>query len=546
MNNQGSEQAVATLWGTPEKLQDLLCELVSWKSLTLTDGEVEFAYKLKDKLMELPYFQEHPEYIGLGEVNWERQNVTALYKHPEAVDTIVLLSHFDTVHTGEYGDLEPLACSPYKLAEAFKLIRDELDADTLNDLDSGEYLFGRGTMDMKAGLALHMALIEKASIEEWPINLLLMTVPDEEVNSAGMRYGVSKLLDLEREHGLEFILFLNGEPVFAMKPGDKAHYLYTGSIGKIMPSALFYGKETHVGEPLSGITSSYISTYLTHRMEWNPNFKEVVYGETTPLPVTLTQRDLKLSYSAQTPYRTAAMYNVFMMERTAEEVFEIFETVANEAAAHCERDYHAMCERENIEPVGSIRVMRYEKLMEYALQKFGNDYITDLLRDTLMHPEWDVREKSMHVTDILLINCQELTPAIVLMYAPPYYPPVNSSENELVKLCVAQVTANAKEKFNLDIEQVHYFNGISDLSYVNYNDQSDGWITYENNTPVYGDPYSIPFQAMKQLTAPVLNVGPYGKDAHKRTERLHIKNTFEEMPILLEEMILSIPVKSHR
>ena len=110
--------------------------------------------------------------------------------------------------------------------------------------------------------------------------------------------------------------------------------------------------------------------------------------------------------------------------------------------------------------------------------------------------------------------------------------------------CVEQVTANAKEKFNLDIEQVHYFNDISDLSYVNYTDQNGGWITYENNTPVYGDPYSIPFEAMKQLTAPVLNVGPYGKDAHKRTERLHIKNTFEEMPILLEEMILSIPVKS--
>ncbi|ANU27503.1 M20/M25/M40 family metallo-hydrolase [Planococcus versutus] len=535
---------MTALWGTPEKLQALLCELVSWKSLTLTDGEVEFAYKLKDKLMELPYFQEHPDYIGMGEVNWGRQNVTALYKHPEAVDTIVLISHFDTVHTGEYGDLEPLAGNPELLGEAFKQIREELDEDTLRDLDSGEYLFGRGTMDMKAGLALHMALIEKASIEKWNINLLLMTVPDEEVNSAGMRYGVSRLLDIEREHNLEFILFLNGEPVFASKPGDTAHYVYTGSIGKIMPSALFYGKETHVGEPLSGITSSYISTYLTHRMEWNTSFKEVVYGESTPLPVTLTQRDMKLEYSAQTPYRTSAMYNVFTMKRTAEEVFEIFETVAKEAAAHCERDYFAMCERENIEPVGGIKVLRYEELMEYARTKFGHDYITDLLHDTLALPDLDIREKSMHVTDILLINCQELTPAIVLMFAPPYYPSVNSTENELVKRCVEQVTKNAKEKFDLDVKQSHFFNGISDLSYVSYNDQNDGWIAYENNTPVYGDPYSIPFQAMKQLTAPVLNVGPYGKDAHRRTERLHIKNTFEEMPMLLEDMILSIPIKS--
>ncbi|ETP67780.1 M20/M25/M40 family metallo-hydrolase [Planococcus glaciei] len=531
-------------WGTPEKLQELLIELVSWKSMTLTDGEVQFAYKLKEKMEMLPYFQEHPERLSLSEVNWGRENLTALYKHPEAAETIVLISHYDTVHTSEYGDLEPLACSPLELAEAFKKVQDELDPEAQADLQSGEYLFGRGTMDMKAGLALHMALIEKAAAEEWPINLLLVTVADEEVNSAGMRYGVSKLLDLEREFGLEYILFLNGEPVFAQYPGDMAHYIYTGSIGKIMPSALFYGKETHVGEPLSGITSSYISTYLTHRMEWNTSFRETVYGETTPLPVTLMQRDMKLEYSAQTPYRTSAMYNVFLMEKTAEEVFDQFEKVAIEAMEHCTRDYLAMCERENIEPLGEIRVLRFEELMKYAINKFGIDYVNAALYDTMMHPEWDVRDKSMRIVDILLINCQELTPATVLLYAPPYYPAVNSSEDELVKRCLQQVTANAEEKFGLKLQQIHYFNGISDLSYVNYTDQNGGWMTYEKNTPVYGDQYSIPFQAMKHLKAPVFNVGPFGKDAHKRTERLHIKNTFEKMPILLEEMILSIAVKS--
>src|SRR5690606_31993200 len=150
---------------------------------------------------------------------------------------------------------------------------------------------------------------------------------------------------------------------------DQDHYIYTGSIGKIMPSAMFYGKETHVGEPLSGITSSYISTYLTHRMEWNPSFKETVFGETTPLPVTLTQRDIKNSYSAQTPYRTFAMYNVFTMNHSADGVFDLFEQVAKDAAAHCMEDYLVMCRNENIEPVGDIRVMRYEELKEYALEK---------------------------------------------------------------------------------------------------------------------------------------------------------------------------------
>ncbi|MFC4713050.1 M20/M25/M40 family metallo-hydrolase [Planococcus dechangensis] len=530
-----------TLWGTPERLRELTELLVGWDSQGLTEGEVTFPDKLKNKLLELGYFQQNPEYLALGEVNWERRYLTALYKHEKASRTVVLLSHFDTVAVHEYGDLAPLAYQPAQLEQAFQKIKDEFKPDVQKDLASGEYIFGRGIMDMKSGLAIHMALIERASLEQWPVNLLLMSVPDEEVNSAGMRYGVSKLLDLERQHGLNYTLFLNGEPVFAKSPGDLSHYIYTGSIGKIMPSALFFGKETHAGEPLAGMTSSYISTYLTRKMEWNPAFSETVFGEESPFPVTLTQGDMKAEYSVQTPYRTKAMYNVFTMERSAQQVMDIFESLANESAMECINDYHAFCKRIGMEPhFDEIRVLRFEQLMDYAKEKFGIDYINELIHDTMMSPERDVRDKSFHIADLLLLNCQELSPSIVLLFAPPYYPAVNSSTDPLIEECVAYVTQQARERFELELEQVHFFNGISDLSYVNYDVNSQGWISYEKNTPVYGDPYSIPFQAMQQLQAPVLNIGPFGKDPHKRTERLHIKNAFEEIPELLAGLILHI------
>lgn len=532
---------MASLWGTPEQLRQLTELLVGWDSQGLTEGEVTFPEKLKEKIQELEYFQKNPDNLALGEVNWERRYLTALYKHEEASRTVVLLSHFDTVAVHEYGDLAPLAYQPAKLEEAFQKIKDEFKPEMQTDLASGEYLFGRGVMDMKSGLAIHMALLERATLEEWPINLVLMSVPDEEVNSAGMRFGVSKLLDLERHHGLEYILFLNGEPVFAKSSEELAQYIYTGSIGKIMPSALFYGKETHAGEPLAGMTSSYISTYLTRKMEWNPSFSETVYGEESPLPVTLTQGDMKAEYSVQTPYRTKAMYNVFTMKRNAEEVMDIFENLANESVEECLEDYRAFCVRIGMEPrINEIRVLRFEQLMDYAKNKFGIDYINQLIHNTMMDPERDVRDKSFHIADLLLLNCQELTPSVVLLFAPPYYPAVNSSDDPLIEDCVAHVTQYALQRFDLELEQVHFFNGISDLSYVNYDDTSDGWISYEKNTPVYGDPYSIPFQAMQQLRAPVLNIGPFGKDPHKRTERLHIKNAFEEIPELLAELILHI------
>ena len=529
------------LWGTASTLRELLCELVSWDSRTLTEGENTFAPKLVSKLNELEYFQNNPDKIALHDAGLGRQNVTALYKHPKATETIVLLSHFDTVWTEEYGVLEPFAIYPEMLTKMLSEPKHNADLPEVvrDDLKTGKYLFGRGTMDMKMGLALHMQLIEKASVEQWPINLLVTTVADEEVNSAGMRAAVKELVRIREEQSLTYKLFLNSEPSFSQSPTDIEEYIYSGTIGKIMPAALFYGKETHVGEPLKGITANYIASFLTQRMEWNELFRETDLGETTPLPVSLQQKDLKLQYSTQTPYRAVALYNVFLFKRTATEVMDLFEQVASEAMDACNDGYKLICNREQVTGVGEVKVLRYEKLLEYAVQKLGFEEIERLKQESLDNADWDDREKSLRIVDNLMIQCQELAPATVLLYAPPYYPAVNSSNDPLVKQSIELMKETAGKLGN-KVGQMHYFNGICDLSYVNYDDDANGWAAFESNTPVWGDTYSIPFAEMAQLKAPVLNVGPFGKDAHQRTERLHVDSAFVEMPVMLETLVKSM------
>ncbi|MFE4896984.1 M20/M25/M40 family metallo-hydrolase [Peribacillus butanolivorans] len=527
------------LWGTPETLRALLCELVSWESRTLTEGECMFPYKVQEKLSKLDYFKRNPENLSLHEVDLGRNFVNAFYKHPEAKETVVLISHFDTVQTEEYGDLETLAFQPEELTKKLHERKDNLPEEARTDLESGKYLFGRGTMDMKMGLALHMALIEKASIEQWSINLLLLTVPDEEVNSAGMRAAVKELVTLRDKYDLSYKMFFNSEPSFSQKPGDDRHYIYSGTLGKIMPAALFYGKETHVGEPLKGITANYIASFLTQLMEWNTLFQESDLGEDTPLPVSLQQKDLKLQYSTQTPYRAAALYNVFIMKRSAAEIMDIFEQVAQDAAIMCNESYKAVCQREQIEGVGEVKVLRYEKLLSYAEGKFGANFVEEIKSEVQGNMDWDEREKSLRIADKLMIQCQELAPAIVLMFAPPYYPAVNTSDDPLIIDSVKLIKETAR-LFDDDVSQIHYFNGLCDLSYVQYSDQADGWTAFEKNTPVWGDTYSIPFADMLQLQAPVLNVGPFGKDAHQRTERLHIDSAFVHTPVMLERLIKSM------
>ena len=527
------------LWGSPASLRSLLCEVVSWESRTLTEGEKEFPFKVKEKLRKLDYFQQHPDFLSLHEADRGRNLLMALYEHPEAVDTIVLISHFDTVQTEEYGDLEVLACRPEELTQKLSERKHELPDEARLDLESGNYLFGRGTMDMKMGLVLHMALLEKASTERWPLNLVLLTVPDEEVNSTGMRAAVDELVKLRAARGLSYKMFFNSEPAFSQKPGDEKHYIYSGTLGKIMPAALFYGKETHVGEPLKGMTANFIASFLTQAMEWNALFHENELGESTPLPVSLQQKDLKMQYSTQTPYRAIALYNIFLMKRNAAEVMELFEQTAKQAATMCNTAYGELCKREGIDGIGEVRVLRYEQLLAYAEAKRGNGFVAALKAEVLEHTEWDEREKSLRIADKLMIQCHELSPAIVLLFAPPYYPAVNSSEDPLIMECVATVQEAAAE-FGVEVDQIHYFNGLCDLSYVNYSDSGNGWSSYERNTPVWGSTYSIPFSGMLELQAPVLNVGPFGKDAHQYTERLHIESAFVQTPHMLESLMKSL------
>lgn len=525
-------------WQTAEDLKTLLCELVSWGSETFTEGEQRFSLKLYDKIRHLDYFRKQTDNMQLVDVDYGRQVVSAFYNSEVTKDTVVLISHFDTVQTEEYGDFQHLATMPEELTRFFEDNPTLLNQAAQEDIAKGDYLFGRGVMDMKMGLCLHMQLLEKAIHEKWPINILLITVPDEEVNSAGMRRAVEFISLLERQELLKVKLFLNSEPSFSQGPADINEYIYSGTIGKIMPAALFYGKETHVGEPLKGMTAPYMSSFLTAEMEWNERFEETDYDETTPLPVSLQLKDLKEQYSTQTPYRATSLFNVFLMKRSASEIMDIFEEVTKEAMVKCQSNYDALCERKQVAGIGKIKTIRYEELKRYALEKIGNERVAEIEKEVFETDSLDDRGKSLRLADRLMIQCQELAPAVIILFAPPFYPPANSSEHPLIKEIVAHLLEKA-EPYDIPLKQIHYFNGICDLSYCQFV-LDEGWKAYEDNTPVWGKTYSIPLEEIAQFDAPVLNVGPFGKDAHQISERLHMKSAFEEMPVLLEGIFKKI------
>ena len=93
------------------------------------------------------------------------------------------------------------------------------------------------------------------------------------------------------------------------------------------------------------------------------------------------------------------------------------------------------------------------------------------------------------------------------------------------------------KRYHRKLRKIHYFNGISDLSYVNYQASMKDADFYMNQTPGYGRNYSVPFADMQALSAPVINIGAFGKDPHQLSERIHIKSVSEEIPAIIEEAI---------
>jgi arginine utilization protein RocB len=62
--------------------------------------------------------------------------------------------------------------------------------------------------------------------------------------------------------------------------------------------------------------------------------------------------------------------------------------------------------------------------------------------------------------------------------------------------------------------------------------------------PLWDHLYSINFEGLKNLNIPVMNVGPWGKDLHKLTERVNLKDLKNHTPKLIMDIIENVLSKN--
>ncbi|QRG67492.1 M20/M25/M40 family metallo-hydrolase [Brevibacillus choshinensis] len=533
-------------WQTKEQLIDLLCNIVSIPSVTGSAAEKQLPAYVVEQLRTLPYYQAHPDHVRANPTEDGRHFVTALVKKEGVRDTIILVSHFDVVDVEDYGEWRTHAFDPQTLTPLFQANAADMPAEVQHDLRTGNWLFGRGTMDMKCGLTLHMSMIERACEGEFDGNILLLTVPDEEVNSVGMRAAVPALLALAEEFDLTYKTVLNSEPMFSRYPGDQNKYLYTGSIGKVLPGFLCYGKETHVGEPFAGLNGNFMASQLTCELELNTSFCEIVEGEASPPPTNLIQKDLKKEYSVQIPHRAVTLFNLFLLEKRMEDVVEPLLQAARRVADQLKQTYvrHASLFAKNAAFTPrdlSIQVMTYEQLYAYAVQTYGEEKLRQLQAEAVANRgDKDDRDMTIELVDQLAILCKELSPMIILFFAPPFYPAVSSRNHPGILRTETEMKTYARERHQVTLVNQNYFGGISDLSYVGLQYPAASMQPLVANMPMWNQGYSIPLQELEAFDVPVMNFGPVGRDAHQWTERLDVDYAFDTLMDMLPRCIQSL------
>ena len=320
-----------------DRIKKLTLELVRIQSDTGTRQEKDVETYLHDWLGEREYFKNHPDYFGqypLPEDPLERCVVWGLVKG-QGDQTVILMHHHDVVDAFDYGSLAKWAYDPPKLQAA--LAGMELTPEVRRDLESDAWIFGRGTGDMKAGAATQCVLLEEYSEKsDFKGNILLLSVPDEESLSVGMRGSLRLLIDLKARYNLNYKILINSEP-HAKEQGNIGTF-HVGSAGKLLPVIYVRGKKTHIGHIYQGFNPVLLLSEIVLQTELNTDYSDLIRGEVSPPPSWSYMRDRKEVYDASIPASAGGYLSLIPLNKTPEELIR-------QLKATCEYSFERVMEK---------------------------------------------------------------------------------------------------------------------------------------------------------------------------------------------------------
>ena len=475
----------------------------------------------------------------------QRRNVFAFLPKADSKKIVLLHAHIDTVGVEDFGKQKADAFSPGRLLRFFENY--EADAEVQRDALSGEWAFGRGMLDMKSGMAVHLANLLHYSLhpEQLPFNLLLMGNPVEENDHTGVIASLPELLVFKRK-GYEFVIAVNTDFVSPLFEGDSTRYLYTGAAGKILPCFYIKGRETHVGSTLQGIDPTLLSSAINLAINTNPDLCELIDDEEVLPSSALQQRDCKDFYNVQTAKVAHLYFNTFLYERSVTEVLTVLRGAAEEAVREVTDKLDARLAEYRARvgvPIGTIghevKVLLFEEYLRECSEK-GVDTAA-IIADTLnKYGSEDKRAFGFRVIDALEHATGDDSAKVILFLAPPFCPHNGIETNSSVDRAISDAMEKIGEEQGQTFKKRRFFPFLSDSSYLSMSETKEEILTLIQNFPGMESIYPLPTDDIQELSIPAVNLGVFGKGAHTWKERIYKPYSYEVLPQLIRKVISNL------
>ncbi|MCL2855935.1 MAG: M20/M25/M40 family metallo-hydrolase [Defluviitaleaceae bacterium] len=540
-----------------ERIKQLMLDFVAINTDTGTESERDVQPFFQKWFDGMPYFNQNPGHCGFFPIPNDRLGRVVPWAMVKGCgnDTVVLIHHCDTVDTEDYKHLRHLALSPDNITKAFGDGQMDMPQAALDDLNSGNWLFGRGVADMKGGGAVHMALLEQYAAEaDFAGNVILLSVPDEENLSAGMIGAVELLKQLTDKFGLKIVLTMDIE-AHEREQAEQAIF-HDGSIGKVMPVVYARGKLAHTGMIFKGLNPINLLAEIVRQTELGYDFMERYGNAVIPPPTWLYHKDSKQVYNVSLPDAALGYMSVLTASKSPKEIMEMVHeaaTAAFDIVIHGMNHSYARFLELNGMPYQDLpwqtNVKYFDEVYKQAMADSGEGFITafkELEADIAARyhkKEIDMISGINEIITFTLLHVADQSPIVVLAMSPPFYPAVNNAmlgdASAKVNGVLADTCTFTKDELGLDALVKNIYTGISDLSYSMFVSGNDV-IDYMDNNMLMGDVYSMRLDLIKELSAPVLNIGPWGKDIHKYTERVYLPDLYRNTPMVTDFIIRKI------
>lgn len=542
----------------PDVISSLFYSYVAINSETGTSRESVAAEFVISALQDLPYFVDHPGQLALEAVpgdHLQRSIAWALVKG-QGSRTVVLIHHVDVVEIEDFKLHKQLAFDPSALVKALVADPAGLDSDARSDLASGAWIFGRGSADMKAGGAIQLAVIAAcAEVEELAGSILLLAVPDEEHLSAGMRAASALLVRLAELHDLDYVLMINSEPHQRKVPGRGL--LSGGSIGKLLPFVYVRGILAHAGKSYEGFNPVAVLGEITSRAEMCTALVDTdeVSGELSPPPTWLMARDGKAVYDVSMPLSAFGCLSVLPLHSSPQKILDFLLGLCGECAAQVATHVNEAAAAFRIasgRPSGRPWVPEtrsFPELLASSRQldtgRFDLHYGMAMqeAEKSLREGRISYADATRDLVDAIFQFSGTDQPTVVVGLVPPYYPSVSYHDRPDFESAIMDLATGldhfSKASFGQEYELESYFTGISDMSYSSLGAgvATDLEEVIARQMPLYGPGYSIPFVDIERSAMPCINIGPWGKDFHKLSERVLEEDLFVRTPAMVLQAI---------